>query len=550
MLPGKGRKDIRSRGSGRHTFHSLRTRIIVLALFATLLLVAAGASFYFFLNSSQRTKLESTQRHLIYLAGAMRNEYGAQLVHGFSLQSVKAPLLPPPPPPPPGVPERPPKPPLDETTHNPLTTITTSVLRHESDVEGGFYSSSADVLTGYAFPTHEGPGGRQEIPGKERPEIEQMVRAAASTGTLQKKSFHGAYDAILFVAIPIQDGQRTTGAVWLMQRMPGLESGRSKQLLLGSLGFAAAAVVCAFLTFFITSEVSKGVQTVLARLGSMEGALGEHPEDTRPQLAEFEQVLKRVDALSDSLKQKIETQRALEDEVRHRQRLSALGQFAAGVAHELRNPLATIRLRAQMSQRATDLTTVERSSTVVLSEVDRLNDMIERLLYFSRPIRLQLQPTSLSQLCRETLEIWQARCQDRNVRLESKVGEGLSAICDASKVRQVLENLLENALQSVLSATEADRSIQLRGRREGVMVLLEVCDNGAGLDGEAEAHALEPFFTTKDAGTGLGLSISYEIMQAHGGDLKVGNILPAGAVVTLSLPAETATLCEPTTEVS
>ncbi len=187
-------------------------------------------------------------------------------------------------------------------------------------MEGGFYSTEADVLTGYAFPTHEGPGGRKEIPGKERPTIEQLARKAAATGTTQYQSFHGAHDAILFVAVPVQDGKETTGAAWLMQRMPGLEAGRSKQLLLGSLGFAAAAITCALLTFFITSEINAGVQTVLARLGALEGSLvgSSASGHDRQQLAEFEQVLERVDELSNSLKQKIENERALEDEVRHR----------------------------------------------------------------------------------------------------------------------------------------------------------------------------------------------------------------------------------------
>ncbi|MBE7180681.1 MAG: GHKL domain-containing protein [Terriglobus roseus] len=404
-------------------------------------------------------------------------------------------------------------------------------------MEGGFYAAQANVLTGYAFPTHEGPGGVGEVPGKERPEIEELARKATRTGALQTQNFHGAYDAILFVAAPVRDGKKIVGAAWLMQRMPGLESGRSKQLLLGSVGFTAAAIVCGFLTFFITKEVSNGVQTVLARLGTMEGALGEHPEKAKPQLREFELVLNRVDALSDSLKQQIETQRALEDEVRHRQRLSALGQFAAGVAHELRNPLATIRLRAQMSQRTRDSGAVERNSTVVLNEVDRLDKMIERLLYFSRPIRLQLDRVALRELCSLIMETWQERCKVDGVDLTCCASEDLIVICDRSKVRQVLDNVLENALHSVLSVTREHPRIELHGQRDGDRVLLQVRDNGVGLNPDARTHALEPFFTTKDTGTGLGLSISYEIMQAHGGDLQLHNLPADGAVATLSMPA-------------
>ena len=525
---------------------SLRTRIILLALFACLLLFAAGTSFFFFLNSTQRAKLDAAEKRLVHLSSEMQGEYNAQLKSGVSLDGVTAPTPPAPPPhgpkgplPPPAPPKHPPVPPRpqEQPSGLALAQITGAVLRRESDVEGGFYAAKADALAGYAFPTHEGPGGQSEVPGKERPEIEDLARAAAETGVLQKRSFHGAYDAILFVAAPIRDGNRITGAAWLMQRMPGLESGRSNQLLLGSLGFTAAAVVCVLLTFVITTEVNSGVQTVLARLGIMEGALGERPEPSKPQLKEFELVLNRVDALSDSLKQKIETQRALEDEVRHHQRLSALGQFAAGVAHELRNPLATIRLRAQMSQRTPEAAAVERNSTVVLHEVDRLDTMIERLLYFARPIRLQNERSSVAELFADAVETWQARCDAEHVELVCTVEGDPVVVCDRSKMRQVLDNLLDNALHSVVSARGEHPTIELHGHRSDDRVRMEVRDNGRGLDAEGETHALEPFFTTRATGTGLGLSISYEIMQAHGGNLGVHNRPPGGAVATLELPA-------------
>lgn len=547
------KKAIISEESKRHVFRSLRTRIVMLALFAAVLLIATGVSFFSYLNSGPRARLESAQKHLRYLAGALEREYKTQLAHGgVSLTRIRR-LAPPPPPdgphkrlssrddvlrrpPPPDGPPPHPRPPVPDPSGLPLVSATSSVLRHDPDVEGGFYAADADVLAGYAFPTHEGPGGTTEVPGEERPEIEDIVRTAARTGEVQQQSFHGAYDAILFVAVPIKEEGKITGAAWLMQRMPGLEAGRSQQLLFGSIGFAIAALTCIFFTFFVTSEVNNGVQTVLTRLGVMEGNLGEHPVRPKLQLAEFEQVLERVDALSESLNQKIEAQRALEDEMRHRQRLSALGQFAAGVAHELRNPLATIRLRTQMSQRTKDDGSADRNSAVVLEEVARLDSMIERLLYFSRPIRLHLKRVLVSELCSTSAEAWHSRCTAAGVTLQWSVSEDGDVCCDVSTIRQVLDNLLENALHALVAARPKQAVIEVRGTRRSDMVTIEVRDNGTGLDADAALHALEPFFTTRDAGTGLGLSISYEIMQAHGGDLQLRNCVSGGAVATLSLP--------------
>ena len=266
------------------------------------------------------------------------------------------------------------------------------------------------------------------------------------------------------------------------------------------------------------------MRVVLARLGALEGSLGEHPsEGSGRQLAEFEQVLARVDALSNSLKQKIENERALENEIRHKQRLSALGQFAAGVAHELRNPLATIRLRTQMSKRNTEPSSIERNSEVILDEITRLDSMIERLLYFARPVHLQLHPTLLKGLCGEIVEAWSERFAAAGVHATCDVPEDLTAICDRSKIRQVLENLIENGLQSIGQTGRMDGRISIHAVLQHQTVLLKVEDNGAGLNQVEAERVLEPFFTTKDTGTGLGLSISYEIVQAHGGDLNLEN---------------------------
>ena len=538
-------------------FRSLRARIVLLAAFTCLLLAGAAISFFFFLQSSRAATLNAAERHLIVVAAALREDYTAEARKGGYPLSAVSPLpgiafagSPDPrvPPPPPAAPPRK----VSPLENDPLALLTSHVLRRENGIEGGFYSVKADSLAGYAFPTHEGPGDRKEIPGKERPVITDLAREATSNGTTQTQQFRGPHDAILFVAVSIREAGKITGAAWLMERMPGVDAGRSKQLLLGSLGFGAAAITCALLTFFITSEVNSGVSLILARLGLLEGSLDERSFrglSAKPQLAEFEQVLERVDLLSNSLKQKIENERALEDEIRHRQRLSALGQFAAGVAHELRNPLATIRLRTQMSQRASEISAVSRNSTVVLNEVERLDKMIERLLYFARPISLELQLIPLAQLCSQTiLQSWSTRLETAGIFAQCTGDEKVMLYCDPSKIRQVLDNLMENAMQSLEAVRRADAQLELAWRATDDLVVVEVSDNGSGLEADAKSRALEPFFTTKDTGTGLGLSISYEIVQAHGGDLRLADRPEGGAIATLTFPrsrASISTLREP-----
>ena len=157
-------------------------------------------------------------------------------------------------------------------------------------------------------------------------------------------------------AQPLDAADEVTGAAWLMERLPGIEGGQSRQLLFGSIGFGIAALMTALLAVFVTTEIRSGVNIVLQRLGSMEGGLPAATQQMagRPPLEEFDRVLHGIDSLALALQEKIENERTLESQVRHNERLSALGQFAAGIAHELRNPLGTIRMRTQMWQRSTD----------------------------------------------------------------------------------------------------------------------------------------------------------------------------------------------------
>ena len=530
---------------------SLRSRILLLAVLTLLFLAGAAFSFFAFLRSNQTETLASAERHLVTVASGLARNYTDRSPGVPSLSSVKLPSPPPPPPPEMGEPHEPPPPGLAPHPHpsmqpDPFSALTVRALRPEAGIEGGFYSATSGALFGYAFPTHEGPGPSKEMPQRERPTIEQLAHQAVSLRSTRTSRYEGPHDAILFVAVPVRESvgngkSEITGAVWLMQRMPGITSGRSRQLLLGSLGFGAAALITALLTFFVTGEVRKGVNSVLGRLSALESGLFTKPVPATPDshLAEFESVLQSIDLLAGSLHQKIQNERTLEAEMRHKERLSALGQFAAGIAHELRNPLATIRLRTQMSGRTTDLEGVARNSRVILEEIDRLDDIIGRLLYFARPIHLTLEPVSLDELCATTAFNWKNRQSGQAVEVSCGGHSDAVILCDRSRLLQVLDNLVENAVQSVASQATSENfqgTIILVTAIHGAFAEIQVMDNGAGLTQQALSHALDPFFTTKASGTGLGLSISFEIIEAHAGELTLGNGPVGGAIATIRLP--------------
>jgi signal transduction histidine kinase len=529
---------------------SLRSRILLLAVITCLFLAGAAFSLFVFLRSSHAATLSAEESHLVNVATNLARNYTDHATATFSLPSVPpAPPPPPPPPdgsapPPPGSPPPPPPPRPD-----PLAKITAQTLRQEPGIEGGFFAAASGTLIGYAFPTHEGPGPKDVIPLRERPTIDRLVRQAVASGATRTFRFEGPHDAVLFAVVPISEnhtGAQTagtsvsdiTGAAWLMERIPGINRRRNREFLFGSIAFGSAALITALLAFFFTTEVSSGVNVVLTRLGTLKGGLsGNASQPTaHPPLEEFDRVLRGIDALALSLQQKIENERALEAQVRHKERLSALGQFAAGIAHELRNPLATIRLRTQLTQRANADPATQKNATVVLEEIARLDAMIERLLYFSRPIQLAIQPVDLRTLCNTVLQSWSGRLLEAGVQSECTGVDPLECPVDGRKFRQVLDNLVSNSLEALRESSREQRQVTIRLSTEDHFAKVEVEDNGPGLTAEAQSKAFNPFFTTKDRGTGLGLSIAYEIVKAHEGELWLENRAEGGAITTVRLP--------------
>jgi signal transduction histidine kinase len=537
-------------------WRSLRSRILLLVVLTFLFLSAAAVSLFTFLRNRHAETLALTEHHLVSVASTLAQSYADHRTADNSLRTIEpgAPPLPdatsPPHPPPVPTPPRPrpnregpPRPLLDL-----LKQITTETLEREDGIEGGFYASSADFLVGYAFPTHEGPGAEKGMPERERPTIENLAREAVATSAVKTFRFEGPHDAILFVAVPIHEqsgGTRTgaatdevTGAVWLMERLPGIEGGRSRELLFGSVGFGIAALITALLAVFVTTEIGSGVNLVLQRLGSMEGGLPAATQKMagRPPLEEFDRVLHGIDSLAIALQEKIENERTLESQVRHNERLSALGQFAAGIAHELRNPLGTIRMRTQMWQRSSDLAVADRSSAVILEEIDRLDTIINRLLYFARPIQLQLQLVSLDDLCAAAASTWVAKAAAERVQIVCKTASHSVVTADRGRLLQVLDNLIENAVHSASHSSSVGSVVTISTERKNDFVRIDIMDNGRGFTPAALRHAMDPFYTTKDSGTGLGLSISFEIVQAHGGELLLGNRERGGAIASLRFP--------------
>jgi len=220
-------------------------------------------------------------------------------------------------------------------------------------------------------------------------------------------------------------------------------------------------------------------------------------------------------------------------------RLAAVGELVAGVAHEVNNPLSSISAFAQIMLRDGGLTPAQRDSLdVIKSETMRASQVVKDLLAFARRSDPLREPLDLNTVVERTLRLRAYQLTANRIELEESLSADLPAVIgDARQLQQVCLNLVTNAIQAM--ATVGHGKLVVTTRAENGSAVLEMRDTGPGIPEAAMAHIFEPFFTTKGEGegTGLGLSVSYGIISTHGGKIEVANTSPSGTTFRVSLPA-------------
>ena len=227
----------------------------------------------------------------------------------------------------------------------------------------------------------------------------------------------------------------------------------------------------------------------------------------------------------------------------HADKMSIMGQLAAGAAHEIRNPLTSIRSTIQYLQRDINDPEKKQMANNLIGEVDRINNIIQGLLSFSKPVKPQTEMTDLDHIIGQTLQLISNTAGKKNIQINYSLNTKKSRIeADSGQLKQVFLNILINAIQAINDHGEINISVEdgestsaiLHAINEEVYVI--IADNGKGIDSEDIDKIFDPFYTTKDDGTGLGLSISYGIINRHGGDIKIKSKAGIGTTVIISLP--------------
>jgi signal transduction histidine kinase len=223
----------------------------------------------------------------------------------------------------------------------------------------------------------------------------------------------------------------------------------------------------------------------------------------------------------------------LEQELHRTEKLAAIGRMAAGVAHEIRNPLSALRGFAQFfSKKLAGQEPEELYAQTMVQEADRLNRVITDLLFLARPRQLELTHILLAEVFQEVHTLLSMDLKARHCVLTSDL-HAPSLVADRDALKQTLINLLHNSI-GAMPAAGGEIVLASQAETRGIWVTIE--DNGQGMSAEDKEHALEPFFTTRDQGTGLGLAIVHTIMQEHKGSITIDSSPGQGTRISLFFP--------------
>jgi signal transduction histidine kinase len=285
----------------------------------------------------------------------------------------------------------------------------------------------------------------------------------------------------------------------------------SWKLIVISLGWTTILLVAA--TLHAVRTVRRGATLLQQSITDLSDDLG--AEVPRPEVQELSMVADGIEQLARHLKASREAESELQKELAQRERLAALGRVVTGVAHEVRNPLASIKLRLDLAASLPDMPSGgEKALAHASSEIERLDRLVADLLVVAGRATGPKKDEDVGALVEDRLDALTPWATSLGVTLRAR-GQG-SAVIHRDSVTRAIDNLVRNAVEASPQGSEVSVSVQARD----AAVAIIVDDEGLGVEGGREGELFEPFFTTKAEGTGLGLALSRSIARAHGGEVS------------------------------
>jgi signal transduction histidine kinase len=323
---------------------------------------------------------------------------------------------------------------------------------------------------------------------------------------------------------PVRIDGHLVGVAWARIH---IERDLPAQRLTRYLGISAIVIVFAFLAVLLTLLYQR--REILSINRDLQSIERDPSHRMDPRRGMFGTISEAINTMVQSLETGNRQRRQLELDLHQQDKMAALGKLLAGVAHELKTPLAILKTRVQIWQRdlakfaerseqATPFS--DESMQIVLHEIDRLSGLLRKLLYFSRPMRREvMRRLEADDLIRHTVVFVKPQMEEKRIDLKMELAAPEAAILgDPDALHQVFLNILTNSVEIV---DEGGRLyIATRTDGETGRLVIDVEDSGPGIAPELREQVLTPFYTTREGGAGLGLAIAYEIVRAHGGTIE------------------------------
>lgn len=406
---------------------------------------------------------------------------------------------------------------VDVPTARDLSLLTQLSLYNYPGVEGSFWSPEQNFV-GYAFPTYEGGGVKTDVPSAEGTRLAALAARALEEGKPLVQRGQGLREAVVTAACVTAAPDRL--AIWVMTRLALQTAGALSDLLIGVgilLGFVVLSGLWLLALSMRWSRLFATTERALDELGN-----GSAAPLAATGLAEMDRLIDALNRHSLRLTAARQEQTRLAQLAAQNDRLTALGRMAAGIAHEVRNPLGAMRLRAEnaiavSSGRGAD------ALKAILTQIDRLERLLSDLMAYAQPILVQRSPVGVAAFLAERADEWRERASATDIAIEISCQEPrLSCTLDRAQMIRLIDNLIGNALRH----TPRGGQVALTAAKDGDSLRIDVTDSGPGIDPALAATLFEPFVTGRPDGVGLGLAIAREIAAAHGGTLE---IVPAAA---------------------
>ncbi|WP_206956569.1 sensor histidine kinase [Trinickia acidisoli] len=406
-----------------------------------------------------------------------------------------------------------------------LNTMLERSLRERPTVQGGIWRDTTGSLA-YAFPTYVGAVKRTTPPDGELPRI-RAINAAAVGGDHTVSQHYGSQSQTLLLAACPLPGPIPNLTAWTMRWTLNFPSRSYHQLMAGLGVLLATVLAAAVLLTHLTMTWSRHVSQIEAALNTHD--LAELPVLPATRERELDRIVLALNEAGGRLSAARRRADTLARQMATAERLAAIGRVAAGVAHEIRNPIAAMRLKAE-SAVAAGPERQPQALQVILGQIERLDALVRRLLSITEHDEPQRERVRIGPFLDASIaqHVDLAGAKRLTIRHSGDLDE---ARFDPNQVQRALDNLVLNAIEAAPPGT----AIEISARHTAEAAVFSVLDQGAGPPAQILDHLFEPFVTGRPDGTGLGLSIVREVAEAHGGFAQLVPT-PQGTLFEIVLP--------------